>query len=105
MARWWRPRRWWRFWSRRGRPSPLKLDKTGGLTAALQLAERAEAEGLQIMVGCMMASSLAMAPAFVLAPRAVCLDLDAPLLLARDRDHAIRYEGAMMHPPRRELWG
>ena len=83
----------------------IKLDKTGGLTAALALAERAEAEGLKIMVGCMMASSLAMAPAFVLAPRAVCLDLDAPLLLARDREHAIRYEGAMMQPPVRELWG
>jgi len=83
----------------------IKLDKTGGLTAALQLAEQAEAQGLQIMVGCMMASSLAMAPAFVLAPRAVCLDLDAPLLLARDREHAIRYDGAMMQPPVRELWG
>jgi L-Ala-D/L-Glu epimerase len=83
----------------------IKLDKTGGLTAALALADRAEAEGLKIMVGCMMASSLAMAPAFVLAPRAVCLDLDAPLLLARDREHAIRYDGAMMQPPPRELWG
>ncbi len=83
----------------------IKLDKTGGLTAALQLAERAEAEGLKIMVGCMMASSLAMAPAFVLAPRAVCLDLDAPLLLARDRQHPIHYDGAMMQPPMRELWG
>jgi L-alanine-DL-glutamate epimerase-like enolase superfamily enzyme len=83
----------------------IKLDKTGGLTAALELAERAEAQGMKIMVGCMMASSLAIAPAFVLAPEAVCLDLDAPLLLARDRDHAICYEGAMMQPPDRELWG
>jgi len=83
----------------------IKLDKTGGLTAALELAEQAEAEGLEIMVGCMMASSLAMAPAFVLAPKAACLDLDAPLLLARDRDHAIHYEWAMMQPPVRELWG
>ena len=83
----------------------IKLDKTGGLTAALQLAEQAESQGLKIMVGCMMASSLAMAPAFVLAPKAVCLDLDAPLLLARDREHAIRYDGAMMQPPLGELWG
>ncbi len=83
----------------------IKLDKTGGLTAALALADRAEAEGLKIMVGCMMASSLAMAPAFVLAPRAVCLDLDAPLLLARDREPKIRYDGAMMQPPPRALWG
>jgi L-alanine-DL-glutamate epimerase-like enolase superfamily enzyme len=83
----------------------IKLDKTGGLTAALQLADRAEAQGLTIMVGCMMATSLAMAPAFVLAPRAVCLDLDAPLMLARDREPPVRYEGAMMQPPPRALWG
>jgi L-Ala-D/L-Glu epimerase len=83
----------------------IKLDKTGGLTAALLLADAAEAQGLKIMVGCMMATSLAMAPAFVLAPRAVCLDLDAPLLLARDRDPPVRYEAAMMQPPPRELWG
>jgi L-Ala-D/L-Glu epimerase len=83
----------------------IKLDKTGGLTAALALADAAEAQGLKIMVGCMMATSLAMAPAFVLAPRAVCLDLDAPLLLARDRDPPVRYKGAMMQPPPRQLWG
>jgi L-Ala-D/L-Glu epimerase len=83
----------------------IKLDKTGGLTAALVLADAAEAQGLKLMVGCMMATSLAMAPAFVLAPRAVCLDLDAPLLLARDRDPPVRYEGAMMQPPPRQLWG
>jgi L-Ala-D/L-Glu epimerase len=83
----------------------IKLDKTGGLTAALELADAAEAQGLKIMVGCMMATSLAMAPAFVLAPRAVCLDLDAPLMLARDRDPPVRYDGAMMQPPSRDLWG
>jgi L-Ala-D/L-Glu epimerase len=83
----------------------IKLDKSGGLTAALVLADAAEAQGLKLMVGCMMATSLAMAPAFVLAPRAVCLDLDAPLLLARDRDPPVRYEGAMMQPPPRQLWG
>jgi len=83
----------------------IKLDKTGGLTAALALAEAAEAKGLGIMVGCMMATSLAMAPAFTLARKTRHLDLDAPLLLARDRTPAIRYEGAMMQPPPRELWG
>lgn len=83
----------------------IKLDKTGGLTAALELANAAEAKGLGIMVGCMMASSLAMAPAFVLAPRTRHLDLDAPLLLARDRTPGIRYDGAMMQPPPPELWG
>ncbi len=83
----------------------IKLHKAGGLTTALLLAEAAEARGLGVMVGCMMATSLAMAPAFVLSARTRYLDLDAPLLLARDRDHAIRYEGAMMQPPVRELWG
>jgi L-alanine-DL-glutamate epimerase-like enolase superfamily enzyme len=83
----------------------IKLDKTGGLTAALALADEAERQGLDVMVGCMMATSLAMAPAFVLAPRARCLDLDAPLLLARDREPAFRYERAMMQPPDSALWG
>jgi L-alanine-DL-glutamate epimerase-like enolase superfamily enzyme len=57
------------------------------------------------MLGCMMATSLAMAPAFVLAGRARFVDLDAPLLLARDREHAITYDGAMMQPPPQALWG
>lgn len=83
----------------------IKLDKTGGLTAALRLAEAAEQRGLGIMVGCMMATSLAMAPAFLLAPRTRHLDLDAPLMLARDREPPIRYDWAMMQPPPRELWG
>jgi len=83
----------------------IKLDKAGGLTAALALLESAEARGFAVMVGCMMASSLAMAPAFMLAGRARFVDLDAPLLLARDRDPAIVYEGAVMQPPPPELWG
>ena len=83
----------------------IKLHKAGGLTTALRLAEAAEARGLGIMVGCMMATSLAMAPAFVLSARTRYLDLDAPLLLARDREPPIRYEGAMMQPPPVELWG
>lgn len=83
----------------------IKLDKTGGLTAALHLAEAAEKRGFGLMLGCMMATSLAMAPAFVLAPRARFVDLDAPLLLARDREPKISYDGAMMQPPPRALWG
>ena len=83
----------------------IKLDKTGGLTAALALADAAEKRGFGLMLGCMMATSLAMAPAFVLAPRARFVDLDAPLLLARDREPRISYDGAMMQPPPRALWG
>ena len=83
----------------------IKLDKTGGLTAALALADAAQKRGFGLMLGCMMATSLAMAPAFVLARRARFVDLDAPLLLARDREHAIAYDGAMMQPPPRALWG
>lgn len=83
----------------------IKLDKTGGLTEALALAEEAQARGMGIFVGCMLASSLAMAPAMLLAPRARFVDLDGPLLLARDRDHALRYDGSLVHPPERALWG
>jgi L-Ala-D/L-Glu epimerase len=83
----------------------IKLDKTGGLTEALALAEAAEARGLAIMVGCMVGSSLAMAPAFALAARARFVDLDGPLLLARDRDPGLRYEGSVVYPPSPDLWG
>ena len=83
----------------------IKLDKTGGPTEALALADAAQARGLRLMLGCMMASSLAMAPAFLLASRAEFVDLDAPLLLARDREHACSYVGAMMSPPSKALWG
>jgi L-alanine-DL-glutamate epimerase-like enolase superfamily enzyme len=83
----------------------IKLDKTGGLTPALALAQEAEARGFRIMVGCMLATSLAMAPAFLLAQRADYVDLDGPLLLSRDRPDGIVYEGAMMSPPSPALWG
>ncbi len=83
----------------------VKLDKTGGLTEALALAEAAQARGMGVFVGCMLATSLAMAPAMLLAPRARFVDLDGPLLLARDREHALRFDGSLVHPPERALWG
>lgn len=83
----------------------IKLDKTGGLTEALALAEAAREAGLDIMVGCMVATSLAMAPAMLLAGSARYVDLDGPLLLARDREPALHYEGSLVYPPKPELWG
>jgi L-Ala-D/L-Glu epimerase len=83
----------------------IKLDKTGGLTPALAMATQAKSDGFKIMVGCMLATSLAMAPAFLLAQMADYVDLDGPLLLAKDRDHAIAYQGSLMQPPPRALWG
>lgn len=83
----------------------LKLDKTGGLTEALAFADEARAHGMMLMVGCMLASSLAMAPAVLVAQGAAIVDLDGPLLLARDREHGLVYEGSLMHPPTRALWG
>lgn len=83
----------------------IKLDKTGGLTEALALAEEAERLGFKLMVGCMLASSLAMAPALLVAQRAQVVDLDGPLLLARDRVPGLHYEGATVYPPTPELWG
>jgi L-alanine-DL-glutamate epimerase-like enolase superfamily enzyme len=83
----------------------IKLDKTGGLTEAMAMAEAAEALGLQVMVGCMVATSLAMAPAMLLAQRARYVDLDGPLLLAADRDHGLRYDGSTIYPPDAALWG
>lgn len=83
----------------------IKLDKTGGLTEALALATQAEAAGLGIMVGCMTGTSLAMAPAFLVAQRARFIDLDGPLLLAQDRPHGMRYADGMVHPPEPQLWG
>jgi L-Ala-D/L-Glu epimerase len=83
----------------------IKLDKTGGLTPALAMAEAARADGFKIMVGCMLATSLAMAPAFVLAQKADYVDLDGPLLLAKDREPSITYNGSTMLPPPRALWG
>ncbi|WP_397542852.1 N-acetyl-D-Glu racemase DgcA [Roseovarius salis] len=83
----------------------IKLDKTGGLTEALALKEAARAEGYGIMVGCMVGSSLAMAPAVLVAQGAMVTDLDGPLLLAEDREHALEFDAAGVHPPSRELWG
>jgi L-alanine-DL-glutamate epimerase-like enolase superfamily enzyme len=83
----------------------LKLDKTGGLTEALLVVEEAERRSLTLMIGCMVSTSLAMAPAMLLAPRAKFVDLDGPLLLAKDREHGLRYEGSTAFPPTAALWG
>ncbi len=83
----------------------IKLDKTGGLTEALALAAEAQRLGFDIMVGCMVATSLAMAPAVLLAQQARVVDLDGPLLLAKDRPDGLRYDGSLVHPPTTALWG
>ena len=83
----------------------IKLDKTGGLTAALALQQRARQLEFSIMVGCMVATSLAMAPAVLLAQDADFVDLDGPLLLARDREIALSYNGSLVSPPEPALWG
>ncbi len=83
----------------------IKLDKTGGLTEALALRDAARAAGFGVMVGCMVGTSLAMAPAFLVAQDADFVDLDGPLLLARDREPGITYADGRMAPPPPELWG
>lgn len=83
----------------------IKLDKTGGLTEALAMAEAAQALGFDLMVGCMVATSLAMAPAMMIAQGARVVDLDGPLLLAKDRDDGLRYDGSTVYPPDASLWG
>jgi L-alanine-DL-glutamate epimerase-like enolase superfamily enzyme len=83
----------------------IKLDKAGGLTEALALRDEARRLGFGIMVGCMVGTSLGMAPAVLLAQDADFVDLDGPLLLARDRSPALRYEGSLVHPPETALWG
>ena len=83
----------------------VKLDKTGGLTEALAVTVAAEALGFALMVGCMVGTSLAMAPALLLAGRARFVDLDGPLLLAADRPRGLRYDGSTLHPPGPDLWG
>ncbi|WP_281973128.1 N-acetyl-D-Glu racemase DgcA [Ruegeria faecimaris] len=83
----------------------IKLDKTGGLTEALELRKAAIAEGYDIMVGCMVGSSLAMAPATLLAQGAMVTDLDGPLLLAEDRDNPLTFDDAGVYPPLAALWG
>jgi L-alanine-DL-glutamate epimerase-like enolase superfamily enzyme len=83
----------------------IKLDKTGGLTEALVMAQEAERLGFTLMVGCMVATSLAMAPAMLVAQRARVVDLDGPLLLARDRTDGLRYQESLVHPATPALWG
>ena len=83
----------------------IKLDKTGGLTEAMALYAAARAEGYSVMVGCMVGSSLAMAPAMIVAQGAEVVDLDGPLLLAEDRDHALQFDEDGVHPPAAALWG
>src|SRR3954451_11820333 len=83
----------------------IKLDKTGGLTEALAMADAAQALGFEIMIGCMVATSLSMAPAMLVTPQARFVDLDGPLLLARDRDYGLRYDDSLVYPPDSSLWG
>ncbi|MGH7092290.1 MAG: N-acetyl-D-Glu racemase DgcA [Stellaceae bacterium] len=83
----------------------IKLDKTGGLTEALALADAARRRGFKIMVGCMVSTSLAMAPAMLVAQEASVVDLDGPLLLATDRAQGLRYDGSTVYPPEPGLWG
>ncbi len=83
----------------------IKLDKTGGLTEALAMTEEAQRRGFALMAGCMVATSLAMAPAILVAQSARVVDLDGPLLLARDRPDGLIYEGSLVHPPSAALWG
>ena len=83
----------------------IKLDKTGGLTEALIMKREAERLGYTIMIGCMLGTSLGMAPALLLAQDTAFADLDGPLLLARDRVPGLTYEGSLVHPPKPELWG
>jgi L-Ala-D/L-Glu epimerase len=83
----------------------VKLDKAGGLTEALALVAEADRLGFAVMVGCMVATSLAIAPAVLLGQRARVVDLDGPLLLAADRPDGVRFEGSVLYPPAAALWG
>ncbi len=83
----------------------IKLDKSGGLTEALALKAAAIETGMHIMVGCMVATSLSMAPAMLVAQGAEYVDLDGPLLLARDREHGLEITGSILAPPEPALWG
>jgi L-alanine-DL-glutamate epimerase-like enolase superfamily enzyme len=83
----------------------IKLDKTGGLTEALQLYQRARENNFRILIGCMVCTSLSIAPARLLASNADWVDLDGPLLLARDRDNGLLYQSGRIGIPARELWG
>ena len=83
----------------------IKLDKAGGLTEAIALARDARAQGFDLMIGCMVGTSLAMAPALLLAAQAKFIDLDGPLLLAGDRQPGLQYEESLVYPPEPVLWG
>lgn len=83
----------------------IKLDKAGGLTEGLIMREKAISLGLQVMVGCMVGTSLGMAPAVLLAQKADVVDLDGPLLLSKDRAPGLKYKGALVYPPEATLWG
>jgi L-alanine-DL-glutamate epimerase-like enolase superfamily enzyme len=83
----------------------IKLDKAGGLTEALAVAAEAQRQNFTIMVGCMVATSLAMAPAMLLAQTARFVDLDGPLLLSKDRADGLRYADSLVYPPSSSLWG
>ena len=83
----------------------IKLDKTGGLTEALVLSERAREAGFKLLIGCMICTSLGIAPARLLASSADYVDLDGPLLLAGDRRHGLFYQAGKIGMPSRELWG
>jgi L-alanine-DL-glutamate epimerase-like enolase superfamily enzyme len=83
----------------------IKLDKTGGLTAALALVARARASRFTVMVGCMVCTSLAIAPAMLVAQSADYVDLDGPLLLTRDREPGLIFDGSRISPPAPALWG
>lgn len=83
----------------------IKLDKAGGLTHALALRDAARAQGMQVMVGSMISSSLAMAPAVLVAQGVDYVDLDGPLLLAEDRPNGLHYDGSWVHPSRPDFWG
>lgn len=83
----------------------IKLDKTGGLTEALQLYQRARENNFKILIGCMVCTSLSIAPARLLASNADWVDLDGPLLVARDREHGLAYQNGRIGMPGRQLWG
>lgn len=83
----------------------IKLDKTGGLTEALLLKQAAEDAGIDIMVGCMIATSLSMAPATIVAQNVAIVDVDGPLLLAKDRPDGLFFDGSLVSPPQPSLWG
>ena len=83
----------------------IKLDKTGGLTEALRVRQAASDHGFRIMMGCMIGSSLAIAPAVLVSQGLELIDLDAPMLLAEDRDPPLSWSGSVIEPAASALWG